>query len=93
MWFSWQAGAKTVENVTFGKQPQRQRKGWSTTTRSGMSWILKAFISKNEATGIIPAERRIVADNLSNNNIYIHIEIIVFNNNNNNYYYNLIAGG
>ena len=23
----WQAGAKTVENVTFGEQPQRRRKG------------------------------------------------------------------
>ena len=27
MWFSWQAGAETVENVTFGEQPQRRRKG------------------------------------------------------------------
>ena len=25
--YSWQAGAETIENVTFGEQPRRRRKG------------------------------------------------------------------
>ena len=27
MWFSWQAGAKTAENVTFGEQAQPSERG------------------------------------------------------------------
>ena len=74
MWFSWQAGAKTIENVTFGEQSNASGRGEVQRAGSGASWILRAFISKNEATGIIPAERSQGPDNLSNNNIYIYIE-------------------
>ena len=70
MWFSWQAGAETVENVTFGEQSRQRKRGEQQRARSVGYQFFSAFIGKNEATGNIPTERRIIADNLSNNNIY-----------------------
>ena len=70
MWFSWQAGAETVENVTFGEQSRQRKRGGDQRTGSVATQFFRAFIGKNEATGIIPAERSQGPDNLSNNNIY-----------------------
>ena len=71
MWFSWQAGAETVENVTFGEQPRRRQRGELQRTGSVGYQFFSAFIGKNEATCNIPAERSQGPDNLTNNNIYI----------------------
>ena len=73
MWFSWQAGAETVENVTFGEQSRQRKRGEDQRADSGSCQFFRAFISKNEATGNIPAERSQGPDNLSNNNIYKRI--------------------
>ena len=70
MWFSWQAGAETVENVTFGEQQRQRQRGEQQRARSAGTKNPNAFISKNEATCITPAERSQGPDNLSNNNIY-----------------------
>ena len=43
MWFSWQAGAKTVENVTFGKQPQPSERGGAQRPGSGAYQFFRAF--------------------------------------------------
>ena len=72
MWFSWQAGAKTMENVTFGEQAQPNERGGAPRTGSAGSWFFRAFKGENEATGTIPAERARRTDNLTNNNIYIY---------------------
>ena len=43
MWFSWQAGAKTVENVTFGEQAQPSDKGEHQRAGSGGYQFFRAF--------------------------------------------------
>ena len=41
--FSWQAGAKTVENVTFGEQAQLSEKGELQRAGSGGYQFFRAF--------------------------------------------------
>ena len=73
MWFPWQAGAETVENVRFGEQSRQRKRGEDQRARSASYQILRAFISKNKATCIIPAARNKGAVNLSNYRIYKRI--------------------
>ena len=73
MWFFWQAGAETVENVTFGEQSRQRKRGEVQRVRYVVYQFFRACIGKNQATCIIPAERNKGAVNLSNYNIYIYI--------------------
>ena len=43
MWFSWQAGAKTVENVTFGEQAQPSERGEAQRAGSAEYQFFSAF--------------------------------------------------
>ena len=43
MWFSWQAGAKTVENVKFGEQAQPSERGELQRPGSAAYQFFRAF--------------------------------------------------
>ena len=46
MTYFWQAGAETMENVTFGEQPRQWQRGGEQRGGSVASWVFRAFICK-----------------------------------------------
>ena len=67
----WQAGAETLENVTFGELAAPPESRRSTTSSSGAYRLLRAFIITFEVMHGFPGEIEHDTDNLYNNNIYI----------------------
>ena len=39
----WQAGAKTMENVTFGEQPRQRQRSFEQRAGSAGYWFFRAF--------------------------------------------------
>ena len=63
-----------MENKAFGELAAPPENRWSTTTGSGVSRVLRAFISTFERMCIFPKEIMRGTDNLYNYNIYKNIK-------------------